>query len=141
METGEEYLRLKNRAKTEDISSYFAEFCRDCVRQGFSKLSVFLDNNTTHKQKMKNLLDLQLVNLGIKEDIEVEFIYTPPYSPDFNLAEYIIHQLRLQLLHHQPVGRTLEQIREKLEQYLQVNQLQTPQQIQNIIAHICSLVK
>ena len=99
METGEEYLRLKNRAKTEDISSYFAEFCRDCVRQGFRKLSVFLDNNTTPKQKMKNLLDLQLVNLGIKEDIEVKFIYTPPYSPDFNLAEYIIHQLRLQLLH------------------------------------------
>jgi transposase len=102
---------------------------------------VFLDNNTTHKQKMKNLLDLQLVNLGIKEDIEVEFIYTPPYSPDFNLVEYIIHQLRLQLLHHQPVGLTIEHIQEKLELYLQVNQLQTPQQIQNIIGHICSLVK
>ncbi len=90
---------------------------------------------------MKNLLDLQLVNLGIKEDIEVEFIYTPPYSPDFNLVEYIIHQLRLQLLHHQPVGLTIEHIQEKLELYLQVNQLQTPQQIQNIIGHICSLVK
>lgn len=141
IETGKEYLRLNNRAKTEEISSYFAELCRDCVRQGFRKLSVFLDNNTTHKQKMKNLLDLQLVNLGIKEDIEVEFIYTPPYSPDFNLVEYIIHQLRLQLLHHQPVGLTIEHIQEKLELYLQVNQLQTPQQIQNIIGHICSLVK
>lgn len=139
VETGEEYLRLKQRAKTEDISSYFAEFCRDCVQQGLRKLSVILDNNTTHKQKMRNLLELQLTELGIKEELEVEFIYTPPYSPDFNLVEYIIHQLRLQLLHHQPVGITIELIREKLEQYLSVNQLQTPQQIQNTIAHICSL--
>jgi uncharacterized protein (UPF0128 family) len=76
-----------------------------------------------------------------KEDIEVELIYTPPYSPNFNLAEYLIHQLRLQLLHHQPVGMTIELVREKLEKYLQLNQLQTPQQIQSTIAHICSLVK
>jgi transposase len=114
VETGEEYLRLKERAKTEDISSYFAEFCRDCVQQGLRKLSVILDNNTTHKQKMRNLLELQLTELGIKEKLEIEFIYTPPYSPDFNLVEYLIHQLRLQLLHHQPVGITIELIREKL---------------------------
>ena len=141
VETGEEYLRLKERAKTEDISSYFAEFCRDCVQQGLRKLSVILDNNTTHKQKMRNLLELQLTELGIKEKLKVEFIYTPPYSPDFNLVEYLIHQLRLQLLHHQPVGITIELLREKLEQYLSLNQLQTPQQIQNTIAHICSLAR
>lgn len=90
---------------------------------------------------MRNLLEIQLAELGIKEDIEVEFIYTPPYSPDFNLVEYLIHQLRLQLLHHQPVDITIELIRAKLEQYFQVNQLQTPQQIQNTIAHIYSLAK
>jgi len=139
VETGEEYLKLKERAKTEDISSYFADLCRDSVQQGVRKLSVILDNNTTHKKKMRNLLELQLAELGIKEEIEVEFIYTPPYSPNFNLVEYLIHQLRLQLLHHQPAGMTIELIREKLEQYLQINQLQTPQQIQNTIAHICSL--
>ena len=90
---------------------------------------------------MRNLLAAQLIELGIKEDIEIEFIYTPPYSPNFNLVEYLIHQLRLQLLHHQPVGMTIELVREKLEKYLQLHQLQTPQQIQNTIAHICSLVK
>ena len=134
-------MRLKERAKTEDISSYFVEFCQDCLQQGVKKLSLILDNNTTHKKKMKNLLKTQLTDLGIKEDIEVEFIYTPPYSPNFNLVEYLIHQLRLQLLHHQPVGITIELLREKLEQYFQVNQLQTPQQIQNTIAHICSLTQ
>ena len=58
--TGEEYLKLKERAKTEDISSYFAELCHTCVQRGFSKLSVILDNNTTHKRKMQNLLEAQL---------------------------------------------------------------------------------
>ena len=139
--TGEEYLKLAERAKTEDVSRYFSELCHDCVQQGFHKLSVILDNNTTHKRKMCNLLDAQLIELGIKKDIEIEFIYTPPYSPNFNLVEYLIHQLRLQLLHHQPVGMTIELVREKLEKYLQLHQLQTPQQIQNTIAHICSLVK
>jgi hypothetical protein len=65
---------LKERAKTEDISSYFVEFCQDCLQQGVKKLSIILDNNTTHKKKMKN-------------------------------------------------------------------QLQTPQQIQNTLAHICSLTQ
>lgn len=138
--TGEEYLRLTERAKTEDISSYFAEFCQDCMKQGFTKLSVILDNNTTHKQKMRNQLQVRLAELGINSDIEVEFIYTPPYSPDFNLVEYIIHLLRLKVLHHQPMGMTIEQVREKLEKYLQVNHVQTKEQIQKIVAHICSLV-
>ncbi len=64
---------------------------------------------------MRNLLDAQLIELGIKEALEIEFIYTPPYSPNLNLVEYLIHQLRLQLLHHQPVGMTIELVREKLE--------------------------
>jgi transposase len=85
------------------------------------------------------IYEIILAELGIKEEIEVEFIYTPPYSPNFNLVEYLIHQLRLQLLHHQSAGMTIELIRDNLEQYLQINQLQTPQQIQNTIAHICSL--
>ena len=39
---------------------------------------------------MHNLLELQLTEPPIKEELEVEFIYTPPYSPDFNLVEYLI---------------------------------------------------
>ena len=89
---------------------------------------------------MQNLLEAQLIALGINTNIEVQFIYTPSYSPNFNLVEYLVHQLRLKVLHHQPVGMTIQMVREKLEKYLQVNQLQTPQQIQNTIAHICSLV-
>ncbi len=138
--TGEEYLKLSDRAKTENIVSYFAELCSDVSQQGFQKLTVFLDNNSTHKQKMQRLLQLELVKMKI-QSFQVEFIYTPPYSTNYNLVEYLIHQLRLQLLHHQPVNTTIEEVRYRIEQYLQANQLQTPQQIKNIINHILALAK
>jgi DNA-binding transcriptional MerR regulator len=54
------------------------------------------------------------------------------------LVEYIIHLLRLKVLHHQPLGMTIEQVREKLENYLQGNQIQAPEQIQRTVAHICA---
>lgn len=139
--TGEEYLKLTERAKTEDIVRYFTELCGDVAKQGFHKITIILDNNSTHKKKMKNLLDEELLKLGIHSKLEIEFIHTPPYSPDYNLVEYLIHQLRLTLLHHQPVGTTIEMIRAKIHQHLQVHHLQTPEQIQNTIAHIFALVK
>ena len=138
---GKEYLRLKPKAKTEDVASYLADLCFDCVNQGIPKLSIILANNSTHKQKMRNQLQVLLIELGIQENIEVEFIDTPPYSPDFNLAEYIIHQLRLHILHHQPIDITLQQIGENFQKFLQNNQVQTPEQIQKTLTHICSLAE
>jgi len=79
--------------------------------------------------------------LQIKDKIKVEFLYTPPYSPNFNLAEYIIHLLRLRFLHHLPLNVTIEQIKEKLSDYFSSHQLQTPKQIENTIRHICGLVR
>lgn len=90
---------------------------------------------------MQAQLQAHLSELGIQEKFDVEFIYTPPYSPNFNLTEYIIHLLRLELLHHLPVDITIDMIREKLEKYFQLNQLQTPEQIQNTIGHILALVR
>lgn len=139
--TGEEYLKLTEKSKTEDVSNYFALLASDCVKQGVTKLTVILDNNSTHKQKMKTQLQLHLINLNIQDKITVEFIHTPVYSPDFNLAEYIIHLVRLQLLHHLPLGVNIQQVREKLETYFQNSHIQTPQQIQNIIQHIYSKVE
>ena len=90
---------------------------------------------------MRTQLQVLLTELGIQENIEVEFIDTPPYSPDFNLAEYIIHLLRLHVLHHQPIDITLQQIGEELQKFLQNNQVQTSEQIQKTLAHICSLAE
>ena len=89
---------------------------------------------------MKFQVKSHLENLQIENKIIVDFIHTPTYSPNFNLVEYIIHLLRLRLLHHQNADINIQQVQEKLENYFKFNQLQTPEQIQNIIEHICTLV-
>jgi hypothetical protein len=121
-QTGEEFLRLSSHAKTEDISLYLAQLCLDCVELGVSKLCIILDNNPTHKQKMRldtklhsyvahsfsppprvpasprlsQLLCLNatayelathLQQMGLAQEITVEFLYVPPYSPKLNLVE------------------------------------------------------
>lgn len=137
--TGEEYLRLRDKAKALDVSEYLTELVLDCVKGGYSKLSVILDNCKTHKKKMRELLAHALSETGVGQKIVIEFVDLPAYSPNFNLVEYIIHQIRLQILHHQPIGMTLEQVKARLEQHLQKGQMQTKQQIQNILKHIWSL--
>ncbi len=137
--TGEEYLKLRDRAKAEDVSDYLTSLVLKCVKEDYSKLYIILDNCKTHKKKMRELLSKALEKAGVVQKIAVEFVDLPAYSPDFKLVEYIIHQIRLQILHHQPIGMTLEQVKARLEQHLQKGQMQTKQQIQNILKHILSL--
>ena len=139
--TGEEFLQLKSKAKSEDVASYFGNLCDDLLEQGYCKIIIILDNNSTHKDKMKSQLEILMSALEIKDKIQVEFLHTPAYSPDFNLAEYIIHLLRLRFLHHLPLDITIEQIEQKLSDYFLSHQLQTPPQIKNTIDHICGLVR
>ena len=100
------------------------------------KLIIILDNNSTHKEKMKRLLAEYLETSGIAEKLTVEFIHTPAYSPDFNLAEYEIHLLRLEKLHHLPSNITIAEIEKKLEN---VKTLMNPEQILNTLYQIFSL--
>jgi hypothetical protein len=69
--TGEEYLKLKEKSKTEDVSSYFAELVNNCLAQGVKKLSVILDNNSTDKNKMQAQLQAHLSNLEMNDKIVV----------------------------------------------------------------------
>lgn len=108
---------MKSKAKSEDVASYFGNLCDDLLEKGCQKVTVILDNNSTHKDKMKSHLETLMSALEIKDKIKVEFLHTLPYSPNFNLAEYIIHLLRLRFLHHLPLNVTIEQIKEKLGDY------------------------
>lgn len=139
--SGEEYLQLKSCAKSEDIASYFANLCDDLLNLGYRQVTIILDNNSTHKDKMKLQLKTLMSALEIEDKIQIEFLHTPPYSPDFNLVEYIIHLLRLRFLHHLPLNITIEQIEQQLSDYFSSHQLQTPQQINNTIRHICDLIR
>lgn len=134
--TGEEFLRLSDKAKTEDVSLYLAELCLDCVELGFDKLSIMLDNSATHKQKMLRQLAEHLKQMGLANEIAVEFIYLPPYSPKLNLVEYVIHLIRLRFLHHLPIGTSLETIEQQLEQFLQSHQFLTAEQVQKTLNFI-----
>lgn len=69
----------------------------------------------------------------------MKFAHLPTYSPDFNLAEYIIHQLRLKLLHHLPLGVTVLEIEDELEAYFEKPQLQSREGIRKTLDHICRM--
>ena len=86
-----EYLKLKEKSKIEDVSDYFLQFSQDCLREGFDKLTIVLDQDSTDKKKMKSQLKFHLINAQISDKIVVDFIYTPTYSLNFNLVEYIIY--------------------------------------------------
>ena len=68
-------------------SQYLADLCKDACREHVDKISIVLDNNPTHKLKMKKLLTEDIQLAGLENKIAVKFIYTLAYSPDFNLAE------------------------------------------------------
>lgn len=138
--SGEEYLLLSPNSKSHNVANYLAVLCDDVVTEGYEKLTIYLDNNKTHKAKMRERLTQLLSELDLTDKIVVEFIDIPAYSPKFNLAEYIIHQIRLKILHHMPVDTTIKSIRRDIEMALEDTQLQTSEQIENTIRHICNLV-
>lgn len=138
--SGEEFLRLSNVSRSEDLALYFGELCQDCLAQNIKKLTIILDNNSTHKNKLRRHLRSELTITEIEDKITVEFVYLPPYSPNFNLAEYLIHLLRLRLLHHLPIGTTIEQVRMRIKSLFENQQLQTSTQIENTIQHIYELI-
>lgn len=138
--SGKEFFRLSPGSKTEDVSEYLAELCLDCVELGYEKLCIILDNNPTHKHKMQSQLASHLQQMGLAKSITTECFYLPSYSPKLNLVEYVIHSVRLKFLHHLPMKTTLEQIEQKLFQFLDSNQFFSTQQVQNTLRFIFSLV-
>jgi hypothetical protein len=135
--SGEVYLQLQAKSKTEDVARYLADLCQEACREGIEKLLIALDNNSTHKEKMKRLLSEYLKASEVKDKIVVEFIHIPAYSPDFNLAEYEIHLLRLEKLHHLPSNITIAEIERELKD---VKILMNSTQISNTLEHIFALV-
>ena len=85
---------------------------------------------------MKTLFREYLQTLGIADKMIVEFIHTPAYSPDYNLAEYEIHLLRLEKLHHLPSNITMAEIEKRLEN---VKILMDSVQISRTLEHIFTL--
>jgi transposase len=137
--SGKEYLVFSDSAKTEALVDYFYDLALTVKREGFSWMRITLDNNSTHKDKMRYQLWLKMRTNSELQDFRVLFNNTPAYSPDFNLAEYIIHQIRLQLVHHIPANTALEDIMRNILTYLKRHQLHTKEQIKKTINRILRL--
>jgi transposase len=134
--TGEIYLQMKDKAKAEDIARYIADLCEDAYKGNTKELTIVLDNVPTHKNKMKKLVSEHLETAGIRDKIKVDFMHTPPYSPELNLTEYEIHLLRLKELHHMPSNITMDQIKAKLNS---IEILMNPEQISHTLNYIYNL--
>jgi len=73
--------------------------------QGYTSADIFLDNNPTHKNKMKT-------DFYQKSDvpIAVRFHHFPRYSPLCNPTEYLIHLIRQKYLHHHDYKLNLQEL-------------------------------
>lgn len=138
--SGDEYLAVVPHATAEVLALYFYEFALDCHLDGYQQLTIILDNNSTHQDYMRYRLWLRLKSNPALLDFAITFIYTPPYSPNFNLVEYVIHLLRLKLLHHLPLNTSLDSILAKLQAYFSSGpSFMNSSQINRTLLHIYSL--
>ena len=63
--TAQEYLKFKEKSKTEEVSDDFVQWAQDCLTEGFDKLTIILDLDSTDKKKMKSQLKFHLINAQI----------------------------------------------------------------------------
>jgi hypothetical protein len=137
--TGREYFMSAEETCSEVVAEYLYRVT--CIRQeaGCSKIVVYLDNNPTHQEKMRDELEKRLNGCEKLAGMEVEVKYLPKYSPDFNVLESLIHQVRLKLLHHLPAQVTIGEVEKILYDFFNQKQLHTAEQIGHIINHILPL--
>lgn len=63
---------------------------------------------------MKKLLDELLEEFGLKNQVKIEFIYIPPYSPKMSTAEYFIQIIRKKFLKNMILNQNMEQVLTRL---------------------------
>jgi len=136
---GKEYIKFTDKSRSEQIAEYFLQLSQDLQKDGYKKLTIILDNNPSHKNKMRIKLKELLEENKIK-NFKITFINTPRYSPNFNLAEYIIHLLRLRFMHHHKSGITIEELKNIILNGIKQNHMMTEKQIENTLNHIYALI-
>jgi hypothetical protein len=150
-----EYLKLEQVAKTPEIAQYIVNLTLDQLKDNpqLQTINFCLDNNPTHKTKLRTLMAEITIELykkrkgkkrhkylpKFKDFPTINFFYFAPYSPDDNPVEYDIRLMRQLCLHHLPINTTLDQLASQLQTKIQNQQFMTPQKLQNTIKHILTL--
>jgi hypothetical protein len=130
---------MTQTAKSEDIADYLVQVCKDIKNDGSNSVTIFLDNNKTHKDRMRYKLWQTLKADENTVDFKVNYVDIAPYSPDYNLAEYAIHLLRLNVLHHCSPKLTLDEKIEMIQNFMQNNHLFSKVGLENTVNHILNL--
>lgn len=112
-----------------------AELATELQTHGYEQVTLYLDRNTTHLQKMQTSYHQQTAHLRI----QIRFVHFAAYSPALNLVEYAIHWLRQHSLHHACCSQRLAQVNERLAEVVKGG-IFTAEQIINILVHIENLV-
>jgi transposase len=136
---------FRAQGKTNDAAVMVVLLVLRYVQRGFQWITVILDNATIHRAAMKAAVAELLAEIaenpawaGLK-DITLEFLHTPPYSPAFNPAEYLIHLVRQDALYHLPCTFTLQDKAGRVQEHLAHGPPLTPKQMGNLLRHIGNL--
>jgi hypothetical protein len=153
--TAKEYLKLEPVAKTPEIAQYIVNLTLDQLKDNpqLQTINICLDNNPTHKTKLRNIITEKTIELykkrkghkkpkylpKLKDFPTINFFYFAPYSPNDNPVEYDIRLMRQLCLHHLPMNTTLDQLASQLQTKIQNQQFMTLPKLQNILTHILTL--
>ncbi len=142
VKSGETRVEFRQKSKTADAIVAITLLILAFAQQGCHWFRIILDNATIHREKMREGVQAVLNEIGTHPGFEylnpvtLSFLLTPPYSPDFNPAEYIIHAVRKNSLYHVPCNVSLEQKAERIKDHLARGSPYTPVQMSNIVRHI-----
>ena len=147
LQRGTTEVQFRSQSKTRDVVWVLVLMVLLYVQRGCHWITVFLDNARTHCQEMERAVQELLLEILAQtqwEDLKnttVHFLHTPPYSPAFNPAEYLIHWVRQDALYHLPCTFTLQQKADRVHSHLAQGPPYTPAQMEKLLNHIYKLPK
>lgn len=139
------HVDFRSASKTADVVWVVVLTVLRYARWGFHWITVLLDNARTHRPDMEAAVRVwlaEIADLYHWEDLKrttVEFLHTPPYSPAFNPAEYLIHWVRQDALYHLPWTFTLQEKADRVRYHLAQGPPLTSKQMHNLLRHIYNL--
>jgi hypothetical protein len=136
---------FRSQSKTDDVVFVVVMTVLRSVQLGCHWSTVILDNARTHRPDRDTAVRVLLseivdrCNGGDRKRTTVEFRHTPPYSPAFNPAEYLIHWVRQDALYHLPGTFTLQDKASRVQHHLAQGPPLTPEQMGNLLHPIDTL--
>ncbi len=77
-----EQIDFAKKLNSESVAEYFHHLAIDTKQAGYTLLTVIIDNNSMHKDKMRYDLWLRMHEQHDLDGFRVRFIDTPRYSPE-----------------------------------------------------------